>query len=237
MIYTLMIQLALNSTKTNSSHPPPPRGILPLLQLPAGWTYTELCHSGEHRRMNIALMVTRADPVGGAQIHVRDLAAAARAHGHSPTVITSGSGPFLQDLRALHIPVVVLRYLAAPISPLQDFRALQEIQATLQSLQPDVLATHSSKAGILGRIVARRLRMPVVFTVHGWSFTPGIAPPRAALYRLIERLAAPLSSKIITVSEFDRRLALEAGIRLDWLWSPGSSRRRITLPCSMPSLV
>jgi glycosyltransferase involved in cell wall biosynthesis len=162
--------------------------------------------------MNIALMVTRADPVGGAQIHVRDLAAAARAHGHSPTVITSGSGPFLQDLRAQQIPVVVLRYLAAPISPLRDFRALQEIHATLQSLRPDLLATHSSKAGILGRIVARRLRMPVVFTVHGWSFTPGIAPPRAALYRLIERLAAPLSSKIITVSEFDRRLALEAGI-------------------------
>ena len=86
--------------------------------------------------MNIALMVTRADPVGGAQIHVRDLAAAARAHGHSPTVITSGSGPFLQDLRAQQIPVVVLQCLGAPISPLRDFRALQEIQATLQSLRP-----------------------------------------------------------------------------------------------------
>jgi glycosyltransferase involved in cell wall biosynthesis len=60
--------------------------------------------------------------------------------------------------------------------------------------------------------VAHRLQIPAVFTAHGWSFTPGIAPARAGLYRLIERLAAPLSSKIITVSEFDRRLALEAGI-------------------------
>jgi glycosyltransferase involved in cell wall biosynthesis len=127
-------------------------------------------------------------------------------------VITSGSGPFLHDLRAQQIPVIVLKYLGAPISPLRDFRALQEIQATLQNLRPDLVATHSSKAGILGRFVARRLRIPVVFTAHGWSFTPGIAPTRAALYRTIERLAAPLSSKIITVSEFDRRLALEAGI-------------------------
>jgi glycosyltransferase involved in cell wall biosynthesis len=162
--------------------------------------------------MNIALMVTRAEPVGGAQIHVRDLAAAARAHGHSPTVITSGSGPFLQDLQAQQIPVVVLKHLGAPISPIRDLRASREIQAALQSLRPDLLATHSSKAGILGRFVAHRLGIPAVFTAHGWSFTPGIAPIHAGLYRVIERLAAPLSSKIITVSEFDRRLALEAGI-------------------------
>jgi glycosyltransferase involved in cell wall biosynthesis len=162
--------------------------------------------------MNIALMVTRADPVGGAQIHVRDLAISARAHGHAPTVITSGTGPFLDDLRAEQIPVVVLRHLAAPISPLRDLRAYHEVRKTLGDVQPDLVATHSSKAGILGRLVARQLRLPVVFTAHGWSFTPGIASLQASVYRGIERVAAPLSSKIITVSEFDRQLALKARI-------------------------
>jgi glycosyltransferase involved in cell wall biosynthesis len=162
--------------------------------------------------MNIALMVTRAEPVGGAQIHVRDLAVAAKAHGHSPTVITSGSGPFLQDLRTQQVPVVVLKHLAAPISPVRDVKALQEVHSTLRTLRPDLLATHSSKAGVLGRLVARRLQIPVVFTAHGWSFTPGIATLPAMVYRGIERLAAPLSSKIITVSEFDRQLALRARI-------------------------
>src|SRR5918993_3153047 len=57
--------------------------------------------------MNIAFLVTRADPVGGAQIHVRDLALAVRSKGHSPTVITSGTGPFFYDLRAHQTPVVV----------------------------------------------------------------------------------------------------------------------------------
>ena len=162
--------------------------------------------------MKIAFLVTRADPVGGAQIHVRDLAGAVQSQGHSPVVITSGSGPLLADLRAQQTPVIILKHLSAPIAVVEDIRAFREIQTTLSKLKPDLIATHSSKAGILGRMAARNLRIPVVFTAHGWAFTPGIPPLRAAVYRRIERLAAPLSSKIITVSEFDRQLALNARI-------------------------
>ena len=86
--------------------------------------------------MNIAFLVTRADPIGGAQIHVRDLAAAVRREGHSPTVLLSGSGPFVDDLRARGIPVVILRHLVNPIRPYQDVRAFwtglrQAVQTTL----------------------------------------------------------------------------------------------------------
>lgn len=157
-------------------------------------------------------MVTRADPIGGAQVHVRDLAAAVKAQGHSPTVITSGSGPFIEALRAQGVPTVILRHLSVPIGPLRDMRALHEIRATLTALGPDLLTTHSSKAGILGRLAGRSLGIPVLYTAHGWAFTPGIPSFQAAVYRQIERMAGPLSSKIITVSEFDRRLALDARI-------------------------
>jgi glycosyltransferase involved in cell wall biosynthesis len=162
--------------------------------------------------VKIAYIVTRASPLGGAQIHVRDLTAAVRAQGHSPTVITSGSGPFVDQLRAQQIPTIILKHLAVPISPLRDLRALREVRATLMELGPDLIAAHSSKAGVLGRLAGRSLRIPVVFTAHGWAFTPGIPALQAALYRGIERLAGPFTSKIITVSEFDRRLALDAGI-------------------------
>ena len=162
--------------------------------------------------MKIAYLITRAEPIGGAQIHVRDLAVAVRNLGHQPTVITGGSGSFVDSLRAQGVPVIVLRHLAVPIRPLQDLRALGEIQAALRKTVPDVLTTHSSKAGILGRLAGRALGIPVVFTAHGWAFTPGIPSLHAAVYRRIERLAGPLSSRIITVSEFDRRLALEARI-------------------------
>jgi glycosyltransferase involved in cell wall biosynthesis len=162
--------------------------------------------------MRIAYVLTRADPIGGAQIHVRDVATAMQAAGHSTVVVTGGRGPFLEDLAALGVPTVVAPHLTVPIRPLDDLRALREIRAALASFRPDLVAVHSSKAGILGRLAGRSLRMPVVLTAHGWSFTPGIPDLQAALYRRIERLAGPLAARIITVSEFDRRLGIEAGI-------------------------
>ncbi len=162
--------------------------------------------------MRIVYLVTRGDPIGGVQIHVRDLAVALQAQGHSPTVLTGGSGPFVDELRAQNVPTIVLRHLTVPISPVRDLRALQEIHAALRDLHPDLVAAHSSKAGILGRLAGWSLRIPVVLTAHGWNFTPGIPPVQAAVYRQIERFVGPFTSKIITVSEFDRRLALEAGL-------------------------
>jgi glycosyltransferase involved in cell wall biosynthesis len=127
-------------------------------------------------------------------------------------VIVGGSGPFVDELRAQQVPTTVLRHLTVPISPLRDLLALQEIHAALRALRPDLVAAHSSKAGILGRLAAWSLRIPVVLTAHGWNFTPGIQPFQAVVYRQIERFVRPLTSRIITVSEFDRRLAIEAGV-------------------------
>jgi glycosyltransferase involved in cell wall biosynthesis len=178
--------------------------------------------------VKIAYIVTTASPIGGAQIHVRDLAGAAAAQGHSPSVITSGSGTFIEDLRGLGIPVRVLRHLGVPIHPLRDLRALREIHAALVELRPDLIAAHSSKAGILGRLAGRSLRVPVVFTVHGWAFTPGVPPLQAAVYRQAERLVAPLATKFITVSEYDRQLGLAARI--------AGADRMVTVHNGMPDI-
>ncbi|HEX2218349.1 MAG TPA: glycosyltransferase family 4 protein [Gemmatimonadales bacterium] len=162
--------------------------------------------------MRIVYIITKASPIGGAQIHVRDLAAAVAAQGHSPTVITSGSGTFIDDLRRLHIPVVLLDHLTAPIRPFRDLRALREVRSALATLKPDLIAAHSSKAGFLARLAARSLGVPVVFTVHGWAFTEGVPPFQAGVYRQVERLVGPLASRIITVSDYDRRLGLAARV-------------------------
>lgn len=158
--------------------------------------------------MRIAYIVTRSDLIGGAQVHVRDLAASLLRQGHEAVVLTSGMGPYLDALRAAGVETVTLRHLGAAIRPFRDLRALAEIHSVLKRMQPDLVSTHSSKAGILGRVAGRLLRIPVVFTAHGWAFTPGIPRRQAAVYRRIERLAAPLATRIITVSDFDRRLAL-----------------------------
>jgi glycosyltransferase involved in cell wall biosynthesis len=178
--------------------------------------------------VRIAYIITKASPIGGAQIHVRDLAAAVARLGHAPTVITSGSGTFIDDLRRLGIPVVVLRHLTTPIRPVSDLRALREIHAALADLRPDLIAAHSSKAGILARLAARSLRVPIVFTVHGWAFTPGVPPLHAAIYRRVERMVGPLAGRIITVSEYDRRLGLDARIARD--------HRLVTVHNGMPDV-
>lgn len=162
--------------------------------------------------MNIAYVVTRLDPIGGVQIHLRDLTRALQAQGHAPTVITGGAGPLVEELRSQGTPVVILRHLTLPIHPTQDLRALREIRAALKDRGPDLVAVHSSKAGILGRLAARSLGLPVLLTAHGWNFTPGIPKFQAAIYRQIERLVGPFASRIITVSEFDRQLAMQAGL-------------------------
>jgi glycosyltransferase involved in cell wall biosynthesis len=162
--------------------------------------------------MKIVYIVTRADPIGGVQIHVRDLATAMLSQGHSPVVLVGGGGSFVEDLRSRDIPVVVLRYLCVPIHPLRDLLALREIRDLLKQLRPDLINVHSAKAGILGRLAGRSLDIPVLLTAHGWTFTPGIPAFQAAVYRQLERFAAPLATKIITVSEYDRRLALDADI-------------------------
>jgi glycosyltransferase involved in cell wall biosynthesis len=184
--------------------------------------------SAEEHPLNIAYLITRAEPIGGAQIHVRDLAVALRTRGHSPTVVTGGTGSFVDSLRDQGVPVMILNHLAVPIRPLQDVRAFREIRFALQTLRPDLVTTHSSKAGILGRMAARSLGIPVVFTAHGWAFTPGIPSSQATVYRRIERLAGPLSSRIITVSEFDRNLALAARI--------ASSDRLVTVHNGIPDI-
>jgi glycosyltransferase involved in cell wall biosynthesis len=158
--------------------------------------------------VRITYIVTRADPIGGVQIHIKDLAAAAQARGHTVAVLCGGGGPFIDALRAQQTPAVVLQNLIVPIGPVRDVQALRDIHGLLKQLKPDLLAVHSAKAGVLGRLAGWSLGIPVVLTAHGWTFTPGIPPLQAAGYRIIERLVGPLSSKIIAVSEFDRRLAL-----------------------------
>ncbi len=178
--------------------------------------------------MNIAYLVTRSDNIGGAQVHVRDLAAAMRGRGHDAWVLTGGEGPFTQGLQAREIPFMSLRHLAAPIHPWRDIRAVAELRGALRARRPDLISAHSSKAGVLGRIAARSLGIPTVFTAHGWSFTPGVPRLSAAVYRWSERLAAPLASRIITVSEFDRQLAMKERV--------SSPERLVTIHNGMPDI-
>lgn len=158
--------------------------------------------------MKIAYLITRFDAVGGAQIHVRDLATHLLAEGHEAHVLGGGGGDYAEQLAARGIAVHNVPNLVRPVSPYDDALAVKNLRSVLRKLRPDLISAHSSKAGLLGRLVGRSLGIPTLFTAHGWSFTEGVSPRESTFYRLAEKGAAPLAARIITVSEYDRQLAL-----------------------------
>lgn len=178
--------------------------------------------------MKILYVLTQSDSIGGASIHLLDIAAGAKASGHQVEILAGGDGPFHERAHAMGLASSSLAHLQREISPVQDLLGVWELRKAIKEAAPDLVHLHSTKAGVIGRIAARSLGIPVVFTVHGWAFTEGISFRRAALYRCIERLMAPLASRIITVSEYDRALALKSGVADD--------RLMVTIRNGMPVL-
>ena len=159
--------------------------------------------------MKIAYVITRADDIGGAQVHVRDLTEALLAQGHEVTILAGGSGVFSDELAALGIRHRSIRHLGRAIAPVDDLLALWEIIRALREIQPELVSAHTSKAGLLGRIAGAVLGYPVIFTPHGWAITNRISTRQGWFFRRMESLASLISARIINVCEFEAELARE----------------------------
>ncbi|WP_341481751.1 glycosyltransferase family 4 protein [Rhodothermus bifroesti] len=164
--------------------------------------------SSKNKPLHLAYLITRADEIGGAQMHVLYLAQSFQAQGMQVTVLAGSEGSFSKLVENAGIPYVHVPFLQRAISPKEDYRCFWALRRLFRKLQPDLVTTHSSKAGWLGRLAAKSLRLPVTFTAHGWAFTEGIPEARRRAFALAERLAARFADRIITVSEYDRQLAL-----------------------------
>ena len=163
--------------------------------------------------MRIAFLITRADDIGGAQVHVRDLATQLRRDGHEAVVLAGSPGRLSAQLAERGVPFVEVPALQRPIHPLRDIRAVAELRGALRELAPDLVSSHSSKAGILGRLAGASLRIPTLFTAHGWAFAPGVPQPSRGLYRAVEAFMARFAAAIITVSDDDRLEATRARLQ------------------------
>lgn len=159
--------------------------------------------------MRIAYVVTRADSVGGASIHVCDLAAAMMERGHDVTVLAGGDGPFRQLVERTGVRFRSLPHLQRPIRPMPDLLALGEMTSSLKALRPDLISVHTAKAGLIGRIAGVRTGIPVVYTPHGWSIEDRISRAQGLFFRLVERAAARWSRAIVCVCDHEKQLALK----------------------------
>ncbi|MCC0179215.1 glycosyltransferase family 4 protein [Waterburya agarophytonicola K14] len=162
--------------------------------------------------MNILFVITRADAIGGAQVHVKDLAIALQKDRHKVLILTGQQGVFNEDLREAGIESIPCEFLRKQINPFLDGKSLRYILHIISEFRPDLIAAHSSKTGILGRLASKMSQIPCVFTAHGWSFTTGIPQPNRTIYRVLEKATAFLADKIICVSEHDRSIGIKAGM-------------------------
>lgn len=102
--------------------------------------------------------------------------------------------------------------LVHPISPGADIRAVREMTRLFRRIAPDIVHTHQSKAGVVGRIAARLANVPHV--VHGVHIAPFVNVGRAqrAAYIVVERMMARFTHAFISVSGGMRDAYLDAGI-------------------------
>jgi glycosyltransferase involved in cell wall biosynthesis/SAM-dependent methyltransferase len=178
--------------------------------------------------VKIAFVITRSDDIGGAQIHVRDLSTALRAAGHDAVVLAGANGVLADELRAQGVPYYSLDYLGREVGPLQDVRCFSELRETLRDIRPDIISTHSTKAGFIGRIAGQTLGIPTLFTAHGWGFTDGRPPLQMLAFWAVERTTAAWAARIITVCESDRTAAVRARV--------ASRDRLVTIHNAMPDI-
>ncbi len=162
--------------------------------------------------MKITYIITRADHYGGAQIHIRDLSKWMKNHGHDISVIGGWTGTLSDAIESNGIPFYQAKSLYRSIHPIKDIKAFFQIRKILKNIRPDIVSCHSSKAGMIGRLAAWSLGIKSIFTAHGWAFTDGVSPLQIHLFRWIEWFCAFFGSHIITVSRYDKVLALRYGI-------------------------
>lgn len=166
--------------------------------------------------MKTAHIITRLI-IGGAQENtLYNVDDQHHLHGDEVCLITGpGLGPegtLEQRAVTRGLDLRVLPAMKRSLNPLQDSRCYFALKKMLAQDRPDIVHTHSSKAGILGRRAAYALGIPCVHTVHGAAFHYGQSPFLYHSYRMAEKVAAKWCSKIITVCDAMQQQYLAAGI-------------------------
>jgi glycosyltransferase involved in cell wall biosynthesis len=155
------------------------------------------------------LLITLAE-VGGAQYYVAALVPALVGR-YDVVVAAHGEGPLRAAAADAGARFVALRHVRRPIRPWRDLAGLVELSRLLRQERPQIVHASSSKAGVLGRLAAAATGVPIrFFTVHGWAFS-AYSGLTSFLYRIADRLMAPLTTVTICVSENELAAGLEAG--------------------------
>jgi glycosyltransferase involved in cell wall biosynthesis len=153
------------------------------------------------RSMRVAHVITESQPFGGAQRNTLLTLEGLARRGWEPELFCGAGGELAARARALGIPVTEIADLVRKADPLRDARCLARLLSVFRSRSFAVVHTHSTKAGLLGRLAARAAGVPaVIHTVHGFPFRLD-GRLRSRVFVALERLVARAGDATICVGE------------------------------------
>jgi len=166
--------------------------------------------------MRVTHVITRLI-VGGAQENtLATVLGLRRRHGLDVELIagpTAGSEGSLEALAVAAGCFHRLPELIRPVRPWTDWRALRKLTRRFRETRPDIVHTHSGKAGILGRLAARRAGVPlIIHSIHGPSFGPFQGAIANLVFTAAERFAGRVTDHFVVVADAMTRQYLAAGI-------------------------
>ncbi len=115
----------------------------------------------------------------------------------------------IETLRGAGVDIQVVP-MVREISLRRDLAALRQLRAYFRETPFDIIHTHSSKAGMLGRLAAWRSGNPAtrVYSPHAFAFTMAVSPWRRRLFLLLERLAGRITDLLVCTCDSERELAV-----------------------------
>ncbi|HAJ56763.1 MAG TPA: hypothetical protein DCL35_03210 [Candidatus Omnitrophica bacterium] len=171
-------------------------------------------------------IVTKLE-LGGAQKNALSILAGLNRHKYEVHLISSEG---LLSAQAADIPGMHLKlmpFLKRAPDPFCDLLAFFSMVSYMRTNKIDIVHTHSSKAGILGRWAAYFAGVRfIIHTVHGWGFHDYLKSFLNDLYIFLERKTASITTRIVAVSQDDIRKGLAHGI--------GSPEKYVLIRCGIP---
>jgi len=170
--------------------------------------------------LKIAHIITRLI-LGGAQENTLITCKELAARGHDVTLITGPAlgpeGELFEQTKKQKFKTIVIDSLRRQINPLYDILAYNQLKKLLAEIQPDIVHTHSAKAGILGRYAAYQLKiqnskLKIIHSVHGLSFHKYQNCLLNKFYIAAERMAVKKTDAFICVADAMTGKSLAAGI-------------------------
>jgi len=156
------------------------------------------------------LQTIRQGKIGGGETHVLDLVTTLDRTKYDPVVLSFTDGPMITALQRLGIPVHVIASEKA-----FDISVWKKVKEFIRDEHIDLIHMHGTRASTNILWPASRLRLPVIYTIHGWSFHEGLHPLMKRARIAAEKFITRRTKANICVSESNRQTGINAFSEFD----------------------